>query len=139
MNESKIVWEAISKTKGLIKENINMTEKLYDRLEKGEFKENSEKNVITLKKPSNVVNLKDKPNFQEIKLKVEEITEYNPDFIPGITSRVSESSNNSLDCEIMGESNKCVRIKNMRIFYIYYRFTFIMDFTFIMGLDLISI
>jgi hypothetical protein len=113
MNESKIVWEAISKTKVLIKENINMTEKLYDRLEKGELNikgENSEKSIITLKKPSNVINLKDKPNFQEIKLKVEEITEYNSDFIQGITSRVSESSNNSLDCEIMGESNKCVRI-----------------------------
>jgi len=113
MNESKIVWDAISKTKVLIKENINMTEKLYDRLEKGEINkkgEKDEKNIITLKRPSNVVNLKDKPNFQEIKLKVEEITEYNPDFIQGITSRVSESSNNSLDCDIEGESSKCVRI-----------------------------
>jgi len=108
-NENKKVWDAISKTKVLVKENINITEKLYDKLERGELNKKDENSIITLKKPSNVVNLSDKPNFQDIKLKVEEIYD-NPDFIQGITSRFSESSNNSLDCEIMGESTKCVKL-----------------------------
>lgn len=105
--ENKKVWDAIIKTKVLVKENINMTEKLYDKLEKGELNKTDEKDentVITLKKSYNIVNLKDKPNFQDIRLQIEGITEYNPEFIEKRTSRVSESSNNSLDCEIMGES-----------------------------------
>ena len=72
--ENKKLWDAITKTKVLVKENINMTEKLYDKMEKGEIKE---KNFLTLKKPSNVINLKDKPNFQDIKLKIDEINEFN--------------------------------------------------------------
>jgi hypothetical protein len=110
IHENKKVWDAIIKTKVLVKENINMTEKLYDKLEKGELNkkddkcEKDENNVLTLKKPYNIVNLKDKPNFQDIRLQIEGITEYNPEFIEKRTSRVSESSNNSLDCEIMGES-----------------------------------
>jgi hypothetical protein len=103
INESKMVWDAISKTKGLIKENISMTEKLYDKLEKGELKE---KNVLTLKKVSNVVNLFNKPNFEDIKLKIDEINEFKPEFVEKISSRMSESSNNSLDCEITGEITK---------------------------------
>ena len=112
IHENKKVWDAIIKTKVLVKENINMTEKLYDKLEKGELNkkddkcEKDENNVLTLKKQYNIVNLKDKPNFQDIKLQIEGITEYNPEFIEKRTSRVSESSNNSLDCEIMGESTK---------------------------------
>jgi len=107
--ENKKVWDAISKTKGLIKENINITENLYDRLEKGELNKKDEKdenNVLILKKPSNIVNLKDKPNFEDIKLQIEGITTYTSEFTEKRTSRLSESSNNSLDCEIMGESTK---------------------------------
>jgi hypothetical protein len=69
IHENKKVWDAIIKTKVLVKENINMTEKLYDKLEKGELNkkddkcEKDENNVLTLKKPYNIVNLKDKPNF----------------------------------------------------------------------------
>ena len=84
-----------------------MTEKLYDKLEKGEIKE---KNFLTLKKPSNVINLKDKPNFQDIKLKIDEINEFNSEIVEKISSRMSESSNNSLDCDIEGESTKCIKL-----------------------------
>ena len=105
--ENKKLWDAITKTKVLVKENINMTEKLYDKLEKGEIKE---KNFLTLKKPSNVINLKDKPNFQDIKLKIDEINEFNSEIVEKISSRMSESSNNSLDCDIEGESTKCIKL-----------------------------
>jgi hypothetical protein len=81
-NENKKVWEAIAKTKGLIKENINITEKLYDKLERGEIKikkvsESKDKGILTLKKFPNVISLlgitNEKPNFEDIKFKINEI------------------------------------------------------------------
>lgn len=117
----KKVWEALSKTKGLMKQNVNLIEKLYDKLEKGELNEKNVLNhddnennkskfnsVFTLKKMPNIVELFGiendmKPNFEHIKFAIEEIN--NKDFENDeIRSKRSDSSN-SLDCDIQGEKN----------------------------------
>ena len=99
----KKVWEAVSKTKILMKENINLIEKVYDKLEKGEIENKNDKNlksIFTLKKLPNVVELfginNFKPDFDNIKLSINEINEDNDD---DKKSKRSESSN-SLDCVI---------------------------------------
>jgi hypothetical protein len=116
-NENKKVWGAISKTKGLIKENIILTEKLYDKLEKGELKnkkgsenkeyEFKESNALVLKKIPNVISLlginNDKPDFINIKFKIDEIDDFDSENDEK-GSKVSETS--SIDCEIIGESVK---------------------------------
>lgn len=118
----KKVWEAVSKTKGLMKQNVNLIEKLYDKLEKGELNEKNVLNhdddvnnkskfnsVFTLKKMPNIVELFGiendmKPNFEHIKFAIEEIN--NNDFENDeIRSKRSDSSN-SLDCDIQGEKTK---------------------------------
>jgi len=118
----KKVWDALSKTKGLMKQNVNLIEKLYDKLEKGELNEknvlnhvddvnnkNKFNSVFTLKKMPNIVELFGiendvKQNFEHIKLAIEEIN--NTDFENDeIRSKRSDSSN-SLDCDIQGDKNK---------------------------------
>ena len=120
----KKVWDALNKTKGLMKQNVNLIEKLYDKLEKGELNEKnvlnheidddvSNKNkfnsVFTLKKMPNIVKLFGiendlKPNFEHIKFAIEEIN--NNDFENDeIRSKRSDSSN-SLDCDIQCEKTK---------------------------------
>jgi hypothetical protein len=107
----KKVWDAIGKSKGLIKENINITEKLYDMLEKGElndlkvtqFKQDG---VFTLKKIPQVVKLlglsNEKPDFNNIKLSIEDIHEFDSENEEK-GSKMSDSSN-SIDCDIEGEN-----------------------------------
>lgn len=101
----KKIWDSITKTKGLIKENIYMTEQLYDKLEKGELNiENKNTGFFTLKKPSRVVKLlglnsDEIPNFQNIKLRVNEIDSDNDE---EKETKMSESSN-SIDCDIEGK------------------------------------
>ena len=120
----KKFWYALNKTKGLMKQNVNLIEKLYDKLEKGELNEKnvlnheidddvSNKNkfnsVFTLKKMPNIVKLFGiendlKPNFEHIKFAIEEIN--NNDFENDeIRSKRSDSSN-SLDCDIQCEKTK---------------------------------
>jgi hypothetical protein len=118
----KKVWEALSKTKGLMKQNVNLIEKLYDKLERGELNEknvlnhdddvnnkNKFNSVFTLKKMPNIIELFGiendvKPNFEHIKFSIEEIN--NTDFENDeIRSKRSDSSN-SLDCDIQGEKTK---------------------------------
>jgi hypothetical protein len=118
----KKVWEALTKTKGLMKQNVNLIEKLYDKLERGELNEknvlnhdddvnnkNKFNSVFTLKKMPNIVELFGiendvKPNFEHIKFAIEEIN--NTDFENDeIRSKRSDSSN-SLDCDIQGEKTK---------------------------------
>ena len=118
------VWDALTKTTGLMKQNVNLIEKLYDKLEKGELNKknvlnhetNDELNnkntcnsIFTLKKIPNIVKLfgienEIKPIFEHIKFSIEEIN--NTDFENDeIRSRQSDSSN-SLDCDIEGDKNK---------------------------------
>jgi hypothetical protein len=100
----KRMWEAITTTKSLIKDNIYMTEQLYDKLEKGELNiKNKNTGFFTLKKPSRVVKLLglnsyETPNFQNIKLKLHEIESDEEEK----ETKMSESSN-SIDCDIEGK------------------------------------
>ena len=100
----KKVWEAIGKSKGLIKENIHITEKLYDMLEKGEL--NKQEGVFTLKKIPQVVKLlgisNEKPDFNNIKLSIEDVHEFDSENEEKC-SKMSDSSN-SIDCDIEGEN-----------------------------------
>jgi hypothetical protein len=112
----KKVWDAITKSKGLIKDNIDITERLYDKLEKGEInisktmkkKELQLDNPITLKKFPNIVKIfgktEDKPNFQNIKLIIDEIKEMDSDNEEKCSKR--SDSSNSLDLDIECEPNK---------------------------------
>jgi hypothetical protein len=111
-NKDKKIWEAIAKTKGLVKQNINMTENLYDRLEKGEINKNDinqkndtsqrKDNIFTLKRQPKIIKLFDtnneKPDFENIKLSINEVKEINSDN-EEIGSKFSESSY-SLDFDI---------------------------------------
>jgi hypothetical protein len=104
--ENNKVLDAIKKTKVLIKENINITEKLYDKLEKGEMKTND---TITLKKNKNVIRLfgtdNNKPNFKNINFKIDEIYNEIDSENEERRSKLSDSSH-SLEYEIEAESCK---------------------------------
>ena len=94
----KKVWIAIDKTKGLLKKNISITENLYDKLEKGELNVKKKTNIIKLFGGNN-----EKPDFQNINLKIDEIKDLDSDQEPNTTRKNSDSSQ-SLDCDIEGES-----------------------------------
>jgi len=102
----KKVWDAISKTKGLVKENINITERLYDKLEKGEIKKSDIH--MTLKKMPNIVKIfgksEGKPDFDNIKLNIDEIGNFNSDNEEKYSKR--SDSSNSLDFDIECELNR---------------------------------
>ena len=108
--ENEKIKDTIKKTKGLIKENIIITEKLYDKLEKGEIKtkETELKNntSMTLKKKFNLVNLlgisNEKPNFKEINFKIDEIHDFDAEKDER-KSKLSDSAY-SIDCDIECES-----------------------------------
>ena len=96
----KKIWYALGKTKLLMKENINLVEKVYNKLEKEESKEERNMNsIFTLKKIPNVVELFSSTNngkldFDHIKLSIDEINEL--DYDDDKKSKRSDSSN-SLD------------------------------------------
>lgn len=108
----KNVWNAVNKTKTLMRENINLIEKIYDKLEKGQLNEKNNKSdqngnsgmnsIFTLKKMPNIVELfgtsNGKPDFDHIKLSIDEIKEIDIDN-EDRKSRRSDSSN-SLDCVV---------------------------------------
>ena len=114
----KNVWNAVNKTKTLMKENVSLIEKIYDKLEKGQLNnknnksdqnENSGMNsIFTLKKIPHIVELfgtsNDKPNFDHIKLSIDEIKDNDIDN-EDRKSRRSDSSN-SLDCDVECEKLK---------------------------------
>ena len=114
----KNVWNAVNKTKTLMKENVSLIEKIYDKLEKGQLNnknnksdqnENSGMNsIFTLKKMPHIVELfgtsNDKPNFDHIKLSIDEIKDNDIDN-EDRKSRRSDSSN-SVDCVVECEKLK---------------------------------
>ncbi len=108
----KKVWDAVTKTKSLLKDNVILIEKLYDKLEKGEIKCNkdNETSAFTLKKIPNIIKLfgitneREKPDFDNIILSIDDIKEFDADK-DEIKSKRSDSSN-SLDCDIECEIRK---------------------------------
>ena len=108
--KTKKIWNAIAKSKGLIKENISITEKLYDKMEKGEISnkkemERNQEKSLTLKKLPKIIKIfgfsNEKPNFQNIKLNIDEIKDFDSDN-EELGSKNSETSN-SLDIDIESE------------------------------------
>ena len=114
----KNVWNAVNKTKVLLKENVNLIEKIYDKLEKGQLNDKNNKSdknensgmnsIFTLKKMPHIVELfgttNDKPNFDHIKLSIDEIKDNDIDN-EDRKSRRSDSSN-SVDCVVECEKLK---------------------------------
>jgi len=114
----KNVWNAVNKTKSLMKENVSLIEKIYDKLEKGQLDEkniktyqngnNGMNSIFTLKKMPNIVELfgtsNGKPDFDHIKLSIDEIKDIDIDN-EDRKSRRSDSSN-SLDCIVECEKPK---------------------------------
>jgi len=105
----KKVWNAITKTKSLLKDNIALTEDLYNKLEKGEIIENKNKNgIMTLNKFPNVIKLFEtpkKPDIQNIKLEINEINEIDSD--DEKRSKGSNSSGSLMDLDVICESSSC--------------------------------
>jgi hypothetical protein len=104
----KKVWTEVKKTKSLLKDNICLTEQLYDKLESGELKkEDLKEKTITLKKFPNIIKLfesKPKLDINNIKLMAEEINDSDND---EKKSKHSNSSNSLMDFDVVGgESQK---------------------------------
>lgn len=109
------VWKSISTTKSLIKENIKLTEQMYEKMEKGEMNKgySDKKNSVflNLKKRSNeVVRLfgltDEKPDFERINLSLDEL-KVSDDDNDEKRSKISESTNSvdyDIDCDL--ENNK---------------------------------
>ena len=104
----KKVWDAIIKTKSLLKDNITLTEDLYNKLEKGEIIENKNGINMTLNKFPNVVKLFEtpkKPDIQNIKLEINDINEMDSD--DEKRSKRSNSSGSLMDLDVICESSSC--------------------------------
>jgi len=114
-NKIKKILEAINISKNLIKENISITEKLYEKMEKGELNNNLEngkeitkEKSLTLKKLPKIIKIfgfnNEKSDFQNIKLNIKDIKDYDSEN-EEIISKKSDSSN-SIDIEIESEYQK---------------------------------
>ena len=96
------VWSELNKTKLLLKDNIEFTDKLYDKLEKGE----NIKNPISLKKFSNVVSLfTGGQNINNIKLKAEELCNFNENEEKRSINH-SDSSNSLMDFDVVCDNDE---------------------------------
>ena len=111
--KTKKIWNALAQTKGIIKDNVVLVEKLYDKLERGEFIQHSNQeksnSIFTLKRIPHIVelfghNATGKPNFENIKLSLESIKDFDYEDNEDKKSRRSDSSN-SIDCDIECEKD----------------------------------
>jgi hypothetical protein len=101
----KKIWSEVKKTKYLLKDNIELTEQIYDNLEKGEIHKQDKfikKDGLKLKK-TNIVKLfgyKTKPDITNIKLMTEELIN-NSDLEEEKKSKHSDSSNSLMDFDVV--------------------------------------
>jgi hypothetical protein len=104
---NKINYE-VKKTKQLLKENIDLTSQLYDKMEKGEiYKENSDRG-FTLKKVPNIFKLlgnDNKTEINNIKLQINEMVENESEAEEKRSIR-SNSSNSLMDFDVVCYSEK---------------------------------
>jgi hypothetical protein len=104
----KKVWSEVKKTKTLLKENIVLTENLYDKIEKGEINNKTKDGFFTLKKIPNIIQLfgpNKEPNISNIKLLVDELNESDSDFEDKRSKR-SDSSNSLMDFDVVCVNQK---------------------------------
>jgi hypothetical protein len=102
----KKVWTEIKKTKDLLKDNIELTEDLYNKLERGEIK--NDKEIITLKKFPMFVKLFgfEKKDIDGIKMMIDEIQEPETDNGDKTSVNNSDSEHEFMDLEVQGVCNK---------------------------------
>lgn len=104
---NKINYE-VKRTKQLLKENIDLTSQLYDKMEKGEiYKENSDRG-FTLKKVPNIFKLlgnDNKTEINNIKLQINEMVENESEAEEKRSIR-SNSSNSLMDFDVVCYSEK---------------------------------
>jgi len=98
----------VKKTKNLLKENIELTSHLYDKMEKGQLNKVEENNTFTLKKMPNIFKLlgtDNKTEVNNIKLQIEKMVENDSDFEDKKSIR-SNSSNSLMDFDVVCYSEK---------------------------------
>ena len=94
------IWSELNKTKVLLKDNIEFTDKLYDKIEKGENK------IFSLNKLPNVFKLfSTDSDINNIKLKAEELCNFDANEEKRSVNH-SDSSNSLMDFDVvcMGET-----------------------------------
>ena len=112
----KKIWDEIKKTKHLLKDNIELTENLYDNLEKGEINNDKGKNgkkAGFFNTKSNIVQLfgyKTKPDINNIKSMTEELIN-NGDLEDEKRSKHSDSSNSLMDMDVVCQDNMSFKQK----------------------------
>jgi hypothetical protein len=121
----KKVWVEIKKTKDLIKNNIDLTEDLYNRVEKGEInreKEEKENEILTLKKFPMFIKLlgleKKGVDIQNIKVAFDEINNIDSDNEEKASVHNSDSEHEFMDLEVQGvwnnnNNNSALVVKNV--------------------------
>ena len=91
------IWSELNKTKQLLKDNIEFTDKLYDKLEKGE-----NTNSVTLKKAPNFFKLfYNDTDINNIKFKAEELCNFDENEEKRSIGNYSDSSNELMDFDVV--------------------------------------
>ena len=102
------IWTELNKTKQLLKDNIEFTDKLFDKIEKGENEHSKNENAINLNKFPYVFKLftEDK-NINNIKLKAEELGNYEDNEDMRSVNN-SDSSNSLIDGDVVCDDRESV-------------------------------
>jgi len=107
----KKVWNEIKKTKTLLKDNIELTEEIYNKMEKGQLenKDNNDNDILTLKKFPMFVKLlgleKKELDINGIKLMIDEIQDNDSDKGDKASINNSDSEHEFMDLEVQGICN----------------------------------
>jgi hypothetical protein len=119
----KKVWTEIKKTKTLLKDNIELTEEIYNKMEKGQLENIDKKHddeILTLKKFPMFVKLlgleKKELDINGIKLMIDEIQENESDKGDKASVNNSDSEHEFMDLEVQGicmnNNNNALVVKN---------------------------
>ena len=118
----KKVWTEIKKTKTLLKDNIELTEEIYNKMEKGQLEHKDDNEILTLKKFPMFVKLlgleKKEMDINGIKLMIDEIQDNNSDKGDKASVNNSDSEHEFMDLEVQGvcinkNNNNALVVKNV--------------------------
>jgi hypothetical protein len=102
----KKVWTEIKKTKTLLKDNIELTEEIYNKMEKGQLEHKENNEILTLKKFPMFVKLlgleKKELDINGIKLMIDEIQDNDSDKGDKASVNNSDSEHEFMDLEVQG-------------------------------------
>jgi hypothetical protein len=107
------VWSELNKTKLLLKDNIEFTDKLYDKVEKGEKQDKTENAILSLNRFPNIIKLfTGKENdINNIKLKVEELCNFEENEEKRSLNH-SDSSNSLMDFDVICDNDDSTEDNN---------------------------